>query len=43
MITQEISKRKERNNYDSWVYAGDLHNATKKFTKTQSEGIYCLG
>ncbi len=46
MITREISKkkqRKQRNDYDSWVYDGDLHDATKKFTETQSDGIYCLG
>ena len=41
--SREIPERKERDDYDSWVYDGDLNDAMSKFAGTQGDSKYCLG
>ena len=39
---QEIPERKERDDYDLWMYDGDLNDAMMKFAATQGDSKYCL-
>ncbi len=43
MNTREIPKRKQRDDYDSWMYDRDLNDAMRKLAGTQSDSKYCLG
>lgn len=37
----KIPKRKDRDNYDSWMYDGDLNDAMRKFAAMQGNSKYC--
>ena len=36
----EIPEKKERDNYDLWIYDGDLNDAMRKFAVTKGDGKY---
>lgn len=37
MSSRDIPARQERNDYDSWMYDGDLNDAMRKFARTQGD------
>lgn len=36
------SQKKKRDNYDLWVYNGDLNDAMKKFAETQGDSKHSV-
>ncbi len=42
MSQQEIPEKKERDDYNLWMYDGDLNDAMRKFAGTQGDSEYCL-
>lgn len=39
-VSQTIPERKEREDFDSWMYDGDLNNAIREFVRTQGDSKY---
>ena len=37
---REIPEKKEKEDYDSWMYDGDLNDAMRKFAATQGDSKY---
>ena len=40
--SRTIPERKEREDFDSWMYDGDLNDAMREFVRTQGNSKYCL-